>query len=502
MSTFEMSALSQTALTKLQQLQERLTPHLRYQIEFDFNQRRALYISDEGSLSEVFFVPVCSLGLKSKTLQWAWVIDEFNLPDAYGKQVFDTLAHQTDSNIFLDTGLMTLTEEEMRSALALLVDETDSLGLLSWQYQDTLWSFLITRVDRNIELNRLTEERWLELLFDFLEQDNVLMFNQLREKLPGLRVDLTGKDLRGEAQPWKGDLHAQMLFDYGILAEHNARNLEGINFSLCRLDSAILRGLNLKNACFESSVLVDADLSRADLSNADFSNAFLNGANFCGATLKNAHFTHAELGRTLFVDTDLSSAVGLDDTRHSTSSEISFSTLIKSSFQLSEGFMRSAGMSIGLIDDLRRGQRFASDFSTCFLSYSTKDTAFAQQLYYALTEAGVRVYWDRTDLIAGEYLDSQLKQAILEHDRTIAILSENSVQSKWLEREVKLALYHKPTGFTPIRLCDIPLIQTFVQDKEIKPDIVELYTILDFAGWADKAEFARCRDLLLKSIRR
>jgi hypothetical protein len=71
-----------------------------------------------------------------------------------------------------------------------------------------------------------------------------------------------------------------------------------------------------------------------------------------------------------------------------------------------------------------------------------------------------------------------------------------------LEREVKIALYYKPDGFTPIRIIDIPPIREFVESKQIKPDIVDRYPIMDFSGWRDEVEFERCRDLLLKSIRR
>ena len=91
---------------------------------------------------------------------------------------------------------------------------------------------------------------------------------------------------------------------------------------------------------------------------------------------------------------DLSEVKGLDKVHHMTPSEISLSTLTASRFKLSPAFLRRAGVSRGLIEDLANGQRFARQYETCFLSYSSKDVSFAEKLYQSLEDAGVRVFWD------------------------------------------------------------------------------------------------------------
>jgi len=502
MTEIEDSVISQAAVEKLQDSEAELAQLLSRRLSINPGTGRAIFLSHEGVLSEASFVPVCSFGVRSKTLKWAWASEGMTLPSAYSETMFQSLAKKTDIDVFLSPDPMRLSEQEIRCLLALLVDHVDALGLISEECEDSIFYLLITNLEKILDSTAISDNDLQMCLYNLLLNDDVELFNNLRARRPELILDFTNADLRGDEQPWMGDLHVQMLSDLGYIDERHPRILDGINLSHCRLDSANLSGASMKNASLKSSVLVDTDLSRADLTNADLEKAFLNGTNFSGADLAGTNFAQAEFGRTLFVDTDLSSTVGLEEAIHSTASEISFSTLVKSGFKLSERFMRSAGVSIGLIDDLRRGQRFATTYSTCFLSYSTKDADFAQHLYNALIEAGVRVYMDRTELIAGEYLDTQLTKAIREHDRTIAILSENSLQSVWLEQEMKIALHYKSGGFTPIRLCDISLIRSFVAEKEIKPDIVDLYPILDFSGWQEKPEFARCRDMLLKSIRR
>ena len=502
MSKIENSKLAQEALAKVEKMQSALAPLLHHRISFDVDEGRALFLGLEGEFHEISFVPVSSYGDRSKTLKWAWANDALTLPASYKHSAFVELSKKTNFEIFQNSEPNVVSPEENRCLHALIAEHFNAIGLLSEHYADTLWSFLITGIRSNLDATRLSPEEVSLGLFKLFDQNRVDSFNSLREKHPKLRLEFTDADLRGKKQAWKGDLHAQILFDNNYIKEHAQRVLDGINLSGCRLDGSNFQGVSLKNASFNSSIMIDADFSRADLTHADLGQSFLNGTNFSGTLLQGVNFRHAEMGRTLLVNTDLSGCKGLDETRHLTSSEISFSTLVKSGFQVSEQFMRSCGVSIGLIEDLRRGKRFGTTYSTCFLSYSSQDRDFAQQIYYALMTAGVRVYWDSKDLLGGLYLDEQLVTAIKEHDRTITVLSENSLRSKWVLKEVQAALYYKREGFTPIRLCAIEPIQAFVKKNDIRPDIVDSYPIPDFSNWSNNEEFEEVMGKLLQSIRR
>lgn len=475
--------------------QSALSPLLSRSLSFDFAAGRSLYLSEAGDLVKAEIVPLCSYGKNTATCQWAWANPEVRLPDSFSQVAFKKLGAQTGLEMFASNSPFPTTETELRGLLALIVVHLGGLGLVEKESEEAFWSFLVVRLERDSSAIQLSEETAPGLLTKLLSLDAVSAFNAVRARWPVLVPMLAGADLRGDPQPWRGDLHAQIPFDQGYVAEYQPRILDGINFSNCRLDGANLRGVSLKQATFASASMVDADFTGADLHNADFRGAFLNGTNFTAARLAGVSFAGAELGRTLLLDTDLSETSGLDETNHSTSSEISFSTLVKSGFQVDESFLRATGVSIGLIDDLRRGKRFGGEYATCFLSYSTKDTAFVQRLYYALQEVGVRVFWDCKNVDAAETLDEQLVKAIREHDRTLAIFSENSLKSKWLKREVDAALYYKANGFTPLRLCEVPPIQTF----EAR---VANYRILDFSGWENEAAFNSSLQGLLTSIHR
>ncbi len=105
----------------------------------------------------------------------------------------------------------------------------------------------------------------------------------------------------------------------------------------------------------------------------------------------------------------------------------------------------------------------------------------------------MRVFWDCKNVDAGETLDEQLVKAIRESDRTLAVFSENSLQSKWLKREIEAAFFYKAKGFTPLRLCEVPPIQAF------EPRVAD-YRILDFSDWKDDTAFAAHLQTLLRSI--
>ena len=65
------------------------------------------------------------------------------------------------------------------------------------------------------------------------------------------------------------------------------------------LDSAYLRGLDLRNADLVGAKLIEANLSNAQLDGADLSGAWLCGSNLSGATLSATNLSGANFGSTL-----------------------------------------------------------------------------------------------------------------------------------------------------------------------------------------------------------
>src|SRR5512147_2158231 len=75
-----------------------------------------------------------------------------------------------------------------------------------------------------------------------------------------------------------------------------------------------------------------------------------------------------------------------------------------------------------------------------FVSYSRKDMDFARKLAGDLEKAGYDVWWDLTDLRGGDDWVRKIPAAIEESQFVLVVLSPNSTESEWVEKEYTQAL--------------------------------------------------------------
>ena len=74
-----------------------------------------------------------------------------------------------------------------------------------------------------------------------------------------------------------------------------------------------------------------------------------------------------------------------------------------------------------------------------FISYSRKDLEFVQRLANDLKAADFEVWYDLSGLEAGTRWGTEIQKAIEESQHFLVVLSPNSVQSDWVEREFLFA---------------------------------------------------------------
>ncbi len=92
-----------------------------------------------------------------------------------------------------------------------------------------------------------------------------------------------------------------------------------------------------------------------------------------------------------------------------------------------------------------------------FISYSRKDIDFAKKLAGDLEKAGYDVWWDITDLRGGDDWVKTLPAAIQESQSFIIVLTPNSVNSEWVQKEYTQALtLHKKIVPIMFEMCDVP----------------------------------------------
>lgn len=227
------------------------------------------------------------------------------------------------------------------------------------------------------------------------------------------------------------------------------------------LTEANLGGIDLNAATLVGANLVGVYLQEADLRWANLSRANLHATNLLGADLSNADLGGADLheakvGWTRFGNVDLSKAKNLDTLKHIGPSTIGVDTIYRSKGNIPETFLKGVGVQEEFIVHMSSFVGMPRRFYSCFLCYSSKDQAFAERLFTDLQSKGVRCWYAPEDLSIGEKIRIGIDESIRLHDKLLVVLSQNSVQSEWVEQEVETALrkerHENRTALFPIRL--------------------------------------------------
>ncbi len=139
-------------------------------------------------------------------------------------------------------------------------------------------------------------------------------------------------------------------------------------------------------------------------------------------------------------------------------------------------------------------------YHSAFISYSSQDAIFARQLHNDLQMNGVRVWFAQEDLKIGDKFRSSIEDAIRIYDKLIVILSENSVTSEWVEREVESAFekegHDKQLVVFPIRLDDT-VMET---NQSWAADIRRTRHIGDFRNWTNPLLYQNAINRLLRDL--
>ena len=252
--------------------------------------------------------------------------------------------------------------------------------------------------------------------------------------------------------------------------------------------------------------LTGVDLNKATLDGADLGGAALSGVTLRGAYLimaylAGADLTEASIWQTIFADVDLSTARGLATVRHQGPSTIGIDTLYRSHGNIPEAFLRGAGVPEEMITYSRFlvGQPF--QYYSCFISYSSRDEALAQRLYADLQAQKVCCWFAPENLKIGDEFRSRIDASIQVYDRLLLILSEDSVQSRWVQKEVETA-FEKEGKENRIMLFPIRIDEAIMQSAVgWAADIRRQRHIGDFRQWKDHNAYQQAFQRLLRDLK-
>jgi hypothetical protein len=248
-----------------------------------------------------------------------------------------------------------------------------------------------------------------------------------------------------------------------------------------------------------------------ELSGADLSDVTLIGTQFFGSRLSRTRFYAATASRTAFNDLDLREAEGLETVIHASPSEVGIGTIYGSQGRIPEAFLRGCGVPESFIVQIPAlvAAMQPIQFYSCFISYSGRDEEFARRLHSRMREAELRVWFAPEDVKGGDKLYDQIDRAIQVHDRLLLVLPESSMQSKWVETEIrrarKVELKEGRRKLFPIRLVDYEALQEWVCiDSATGEDLAEEvrgYFIPDFTNWKNHDDLEQAFARLLADLK-
>ena len=302
-------------------------------------------------------------------------------------------------------------------------------------------------------------------------------WNKWREKYPKEKIDLSGLDLLDARLNGINLKNAKMQETIFLGSHLTGADLSFTDLSSALLNEAVLHGANLNSANLSQADLQLALLTKAYLNKTNLSKSNLTATNLVEANLNNTNlseatliltdlssakveqsdFTNVCMQFTYLLNLDLSKVKGLDSVYHQGPSSINNTTFLKSKGKIPIAFLKGCGLKdweipavelynpsltltevtdiIYKIDELRNSQPI--QVHNLFISYSHKDTAFAERMEQMLDAKGIRCWRDVKDAPSGP-----LKEIVVREmkDRVVLLIcSEHSMNSDWVEFEIENA---------------------------------------------------------------
>jgi hypothetical protein len=320
-------------------------------------------------------------------------------------------------------------------------------------------------------------------------KQGVEAWNAWREQHWDITPDLTDADLT-EAKLSGAFLGGAFLTE----ARLSGTALSRADLLWAWLRRADLRRADLRRADLRRTFLGEADLREADLRRANLSRAHLSGAHLSGADL-----SEVLLNETAFGDTNLTAVLGLETCIHYGPSTLDYRTLAKSG-PLPLAFLWGCGLPDALIDYLPSLLNEPFQFYSCFISYASKDHAFAERLYADLQNKGVRCWFAPEDMKTGDHIRTRIDETIRLYDKLLLVLSKTSVVSQWVEQEVETALARERQQKTTI-LFPVRIDNTVMAIETGWPAMIRnTRNIGDFRRWKTHGVYQQAFDRLLRDL--
>ena len=318
-------------------------------------------------------------------------------------------------------------------------------------------------------------------------------------------VDLQGARLDG--LDLSGFLFADI--DFGGASLKDVR-LNGTRMVRCNAKAAAWVGANVTDALFhtvnaENCVFDESFIQRTWFSfclfrKASFTSAKLAGAQFIMCALNGSDVSNASLVSTSFLDSDLRDLKGVDSI-DTPGLFLGIDTFFRSG-GLPESLLRAANLPEEFITYATSLVGTPIEYYSCFISYSSNDNEFVRRLHNDLQAQKIKTWFAPEDLKIGDRFRSRIDESIRLHEKLVLVLSQNSINSPWVRREVEAALERedreKKDILFPIRLDD----DVMGSNEPWAGEIRRSRHIGDFRHWKSHDDYITALDRLVRDLKK
>ena len=263
---------------------------------------------------------------------------------------------------------------------------------------------------------------------------------------------------------------------------------------------------NFSRVNFSNARLVKTDFQFSNLSSSNFSGADMRHAGLCRANLQDAILTNANLrdavlGGTVFANTNLGGAKWIETVVCLGDSSLDVATL-RLSGRLPISLLRQCRWPGKMIFD-SEGLTSGDDDErySCFISYSSKDSDFAEKFHSSLTKQRILCWFAPHDLRIGEKIRDSIEHAIKRQEKLLLVLSKNSIESEWVEDEVEAAFEKERIAGQSVLFPIFIDHEFMLSEKGWVSKIRRTRNAGDFKGWDEDATFDKSLSRLLKDLK-
>lgn len=328
--------------------------------------------------------------------------------------------------------------------------------------------------------------------------------------------------------------------DFGSKSNERRTEINRVVFKRCMLEMSEFKGSLVKNSYFELVNMKRSDMEEVTLSNVKMVRSALNGSNlalcsmikvtfsdstdltdvklndsniegsyFVDTMMDRADFANTRIEGANFKNIDLRTVAGLDSVSSGIKpSSIDRSTIYKSISNLHRNFRRLFFVYSGHKSPLNMSNK--GRYLSCYIAYDYSNIAFVRLLDRRLYEEGILSWCRFSDIRAGERIDEEIERNIALYDKTVLILSSESVRSWHFCHQVCMSIgFQRLEGqykLLPVSINRIEDLQDLnrtqaigLVDGNLGEEVFALSPI-DFFGWEDSILFEKRFDLLRTAL--